>query len=124
VHQFALHKSGVSSILFTDENTQMISGGQDTYIVVYDLVADAAQYKLMGHKEEVTQLATFIISNPFLKGAKQTVLVTSSKDGYIKFWDVNQQACLTSFSDDLLTKVNDFALVPELTTIVVGLGSD
>mmetsp|Transcript_1866 Transcript_1866/g.2552 ORF Transcript_1866/g.2552 Transcript_1866/m.2552 type:complete len:103 (-) Transcript_1866:2318-2626(-) len=102
----------------------MISGGQDTYIVVYDLVADAAQYKLMGHKEEVTQLATFIISNPFLKGAKQTVLVTSSKDGYIKFWDVNQQACLTSFSDDLLTKVNDFALVPELTTIVVGLGSD
>lgn len=29
----------------------MYSGGQDTYIVVYDLVSDQAQYKLMGHKE-------------------------------------------------------------------------
>jgi len=27
VHQFALHKSAIVSILFTDDNTQMITGG-------------------------------------------------------------------------------------------------
>lgn len=56
VHQFSLHKSAVSSVLFTDENTQMITGGQDSYIITYDLVGDTANYKLMGHKESISQL--------------------------------------------------------------------
>ena len=54
LHKFNFHRSGVSCILFDDNNTTMYSGGQDTYIVVYDLVSDTAQYKLMGHKEQVT----------------------------------------------------------------------
>jgi|DEB0MinimDraft_12_1074336.scaffolds.fasta_scaffold49894_1 hypothetical protein len=49
--------------MFDDENTQLYSGGQDTYIVIYDLVADAAQFKLMGHKEEVSQLCVFKMDN-------------------------------------------------------------
>ena len=53
-HKFNFHRSGVSCILFDDNNTTMYSGGQDTYIVVYDLVSDTAQYKLMGHKEQIT----------------------------------------------------------------------
>lgn len=44
-----MHHSGVSSIHFDNGNTEMFSGGQDTYIVVYDLVSDQAMYKLLGH---------------------------------------------------------------------------
>ena len=37
----------------------MASGSQDTYIIIYDLVADTASFKLMGHSDHVTSLATF-----------------------------------------------------------------
>jgi WD40 repeat protein len=66
----------------------MYSGGQDTYIVVYDLASDQAQYKLMGHKENITQISLFSMENPYLKGRVQKILVSSSKDGFLKFWDL------------------------------------
>ena len=52
------------------------------------------------------------------------MLISSSKDGFLKFWDLEQQSCLSSFSDELMTKIADFVLVPELKVIVVGCGSD
>lgn len=58
--------------------------------MVYDLVSDQAQYKLMGHKESVTQLSLFVLKNPYLKGRTQNILVSSSKDGFLKFWDLEQ----------------------------------
>ena len=42
LHKFSFHKTAVTTIIFDDNNTQMFSGGQDTYIVVYDLVSDSA----------------------------------------------------------------------------------
>jgi WD40 repeat protein len=42
LHKFQFHRTGISVIFFDDLNTQMFSGGQDTYIVVYDLVSDQA----------------------------------------------------------------------------------
>ena len=87
VHKFAFHKTAVTCILFDDNNTQLFSGGQDTYIVVYDLVSDSAQFKLTGHKEEITELSIFEMQNPKLKNA-QKVLISASKDGFLKFWDL------------------------------------
>ena len=42
VHSFEFHRSAVTSIIFSDENTQLISGSADTYIIVYDLVTSTA----------------------------------------------------------------------------------
>lgn len=42
LHKFVFHKTAVTTIMFDDNNTQLYSGGQDTYIVVYDLVSDSA----------------------------------------------------------------------------------
>lgn len=111
-------------IYFDDQNTQMFSGGQDTYIVVYDLVSDQAQYKMKGHKEQITELALFKMKNPYLKGKTQQILVSSSKDGFLKFWDLEQQSCISSFSDELMTKVSGFVMIPELKAIVIGGGSE
>lgn len=111
-------------IYFDDQNTQMFSGGQDTYIVVYDLVSDQAQYKMKGHKEQITELALFKMKNPYLKGKTQQILVSSSKDGFLKFWDLEQQSCVSSFSDELMTKVSGFVMIPELKAIVIGGGSE
>lgn len=106
--------------MFDDENTQLYSGGQDTYIVIYDLVADAAQFKLMGHKEEVSQLCVFKMDNG---KQPQTILVSASKDGFIKLWDLEQQYCVFTHSDALINKVSDFVLVPSLRLLVVANGA-
>ena len=56
VHSFEFHRSAVTSLIFSDENTQLISGSADTYIIVYDLVTSTAEFKLLGHTESITQL--------------------------------------------------------------------
>lgn len=54
-HQFSFHKSAVTCMIFSGEGgTQLISGSADTYIVIYDLVASTAEFKLMGHSESIT----------------------------------------------------------------------
>ena len=89
-NRFSFHRSAVTCLCFSDDNTQLVSGSQDTYIVVYDLIADQAQFKLLGHKDHITQLQTFSIMNPYLKGLTQEILLTSSKDGFLKLWDLSQ----------------------------------
>mmetsp|Transcript_11147 Transcript_11147/g.18705 ORF Transcript_11147/g.18705 Transcript_11147/m.18705 type:complete len:309 (-) Transcript_11147:1700-2626(-) len=101
----------------------MVSGGQDTYLVVYDLVSDQALYKLMGHNEPVANVGLFQTEDPRLRGSVQTILVSGAQDGFLKFWDLQKQCCvLTVPSDELMTKVSDFLLIPELKTLVVGSG--
>ncbi len=56
VNSFEFHRTAVTAIIFSDENTQLISGSADTYIVVYDLVTSTAEFKLLGHTESITQL--------------------------------------------------------------------
>ena len=54
IHKFHLHRSPITCVTFDQDGTEMYSGSEDTYVVVYDLVADTANYKLMGHKDHVT----------------------------------------------------------------------
>jgi WD40 repeat protein len=49
--------------------------------------------------------------------------VSSSKDGFLKFWDLQQQCCISSYSDEILDKVNDFVIVPELKLLIIGSGA-
>jgi U3 small nucleolar RNA-associated protein 12 len=66
----------------------MASGSADTYIVIYDLVADTASFKLLGHNEGISSLATFTHQHP-IRGNDQTYLISGAKDGLIKFWDLD-----------------------------------
>jgi len=60
-HQFSFHKSAITCMIFSGEGgTQLISGGADTYIIIYDLVASTAEFKLMGHAESITQLQPLV----------------------------------------------------------------
>ena len=54
LHLFNFHRSPITSIVFFNNNTQMASGSADTYIIIYDLIADTAQFKLLGHNEQIT----------------------------------------------------------------------
>jgi WD40 repeat protein len=54
VHSFSFHRSAVTCMVFSDENTRLISGSADTYIILYDLITSTAEFKLMGHSEPIT----------------------------------------------------------------------
>jgi hypothetical protein len=41
-------------MIFSDENTRLISGSADTYIILYDLITSTAEFKLMGHTEPIS----------------------------------------------------------------------
>ena len=64
-HQFSFHKTAVTCMEFSGEGTtQLISGSADTYIIIYDLVASTAEYKLLGHAESITSLQPLVTKHP------------------------------------------------------------
>lgn len=122
VHSFEFHRSSVTVLVFADENTQLLSGSADTYIVIYDLVTSTAEYKLMGHTEPITQLQTLVTRHP-TRGVPLRSLISASKDGLLKVWDLEKQQCIGTFGDAALSKINDFVLLGEMSMLVAG-GSD
>lgn len=106
-------------MIFTEESTQLISGGSDTYILIYDLVTSTASYKLMGHTEPITQLQTIVTPHP-TRGNAQKSLFSGSSDGLIKVWDLQRQLCIGSYGDSQMAKVTDFVLIASLSVLVVG----
>jgi hypothetical protein len=42
LHSYSFHRSAITTIVFYSNDTCMATGSSDTYIVVYDLVADTA----------------------------------------------------------------------------------
>lgn len=59
LHKFTFHRSAVTCMEFYGNGSQLASGSSDTYIIIYDLIADTALFKLLGHNEQITALATF-----------------------------------------------------------------
>ena len=87
-HTFTFHRSAVAVLVFSDDDTQLVSGGADTHIVIYDLVASKAEFKLTGHTEPITKLQVLVSTHP-VAGSRQKRLVSSGKDGLIKVWDLD-----------------------------------
>ena len=62
-----------------------VTGGADTDIIVWDLVSHTGLFKLRGHTDAVTRVA-------FIDQCAR--IVSCSKDGTVKVWDVGQQRCI------------------------------
>ena len=122
VHSFSFHRSAVTCMVFSDDNTRLITGAADTYIILYDLITGTAEFKLMGHSEPITQLQTIVTKHP-TRGTSQRSLISSSRDGLLKVWDLEKQQCVGTYSEPNLPKINDFCLVGELGVLIAG-GTD
>ena len=57
---------------------------QDTDVIIWDVVTESGLHRLTGHKGIVTQVC-------YLK--EFNVLVSSSKDSFVKFWDLDTSHC-------------------------------
>lgn len=84
--------------------TFLCSAGQDTDVVVWDLVGMEASYRLRGHRGGVTGMAFVpressanLLSQRITdehSGVGVNVLVTAGADGWLKVWDLQLRQCL------------------------------
>ena len=98
------HRGAVTALRFARDGALLASGSRDTDIVVWDVASEAGLFRLRGHRGEVTDLA-------FLKGGAvsaagagavgggdggghgRNALVSCSKDGTTRVWDLDTQHC-------------------------------
>ncbi|XP_052901489.1 WD repeat-containing protein 3 [Anopheles moucheti] len=91
VCSFASHRSAVSALNFDLLGLKLVSGGLDNDLVVSDVVAQTGKCRLTGHTAPITQ-ACFMQRFP-------DVVVSSSKDTQIKFWNTETQCCFKTIVD-------------------------
>lgn len=87
-HSFSGHKSEVTALSFDKAGQLLVSGSNDTDLIVWDLVTDTGLFKLRGHKNGITDVK-FMESKD---GAR--LVVSSSKDFLLKVWDLDTQHCI------------------------------
>lgn len=105
------HSTGVNCLSFDDEGMKLASGGKDTEIVVWDVVSECGLFRLKGHKHVITQVK-FLPSNP-------SILVSSSRDTFVKFWDLSTQHCFKTLTGHR-SEVWNFCIISKYNWLVTG----
>ncbi|KII95241.1 hypothetical protein PLICRDRAFT_34085 [Plicaturopsis crispa FD-325 SS-3] len=90
------HKKAITTLAFDEGGTRLASGSQDTDLIVWDVVAEAGLYRLRGHRDQITAIR--FISPPDAPststGHVSQLLITTSKDTFMKLWDISTQHCI------------------------------
>ncbi|CAN3373398.1 hypothetical protein DIURU_000328 [Diutina rugosa] len=86
VVSFNGHRSAITQLQFDSSGTRLVSGSADTSVIVWDLVGEEGLFRLKGHKGPITGLS--------LVGDEDDYLITCSKDGMVKLWEMASQQCL------------------------------
>ena len=101
------HRSAITNLAFDRSGVRLASGSKDTDIIVWDLVAEVGQYKLRGHKDQVTGLQFVEPQEEVVEedGGQAMILdqaespsdgflLTTGKDSLIKLWDLSTRHCI------------------------------
>lgn len=86
VATFKGHKGRVDALKFAQNGDLLASGGVDGHIVVWDVADEAGRFRLRGHVGPITDLA-------WIEWGRKRYIVSASKDGRLKVWDISQQHC-------------------------------
>ena len=105
VVSFNGHKSAITILAFDKAGVRLASGAKDTDVIIWDLVAEVGQYKLRGHKDQMTGLH-FVEPEPQVQEDEEEqsmavdtemsegFLLTTGKDSLIKLWDLSSRHCI------------------------------
>lgn len=99
--KFVGHKSSVTSLCFSMTGLQLASGGADCDIVIWDIANECGMFRLRGHRQAITRLS--------FMNTREHLLVSSSKDTLVKFWDLRTQHCFKTLFGHK-SEVWDFAI--------------
>ncbi|KAG5716554.1 hypothetical protein E4T56_gene16312 [Termitomyces sp. T112] len=96
ISTFNGHKKSVTALAFDDQGTRLASGSQDTDLILWDVVAEAGLFRLRGHRDQITAIRFITHADlPSTSTASASgVLLTSSKDTFLKLWDLSTQHCI------------------------------
>lgn len=108
------HKSAVSAMCFAKSGHLMASGSNDTDIVLWDLVAEAGICRFRGHRDRVTDLVFL-----YDKDGEPSLLVSASKDHFIKIWNIKTQMCIQTIVEHR-SEVWSLAVNAAQTRLVAG----
>ena len=87
------HKKSVTTLAFDNDGSRLASGGTEGEIIIWDRVAEVGLFRLKGHRGAVT--AIHFIPHPNLPlTAHPGFLVSTSRDTYLKLWDLSTQHCI------------------------------
>lgn len=87
------HKKSPTTLSWDADGSRLASGGTEGEIVVWDTVAEVGLFRLRGHRGPVTSIR--FLPHPTLEvTAHPGYLVTTSKDTYMKLWDLSTQHCV------------------------------
>jgi len=79
------HRAAVTMVRFIDGGASLVSGSNDTDVIMWDVVAEAGVVRLHGHSGPVTDCAHV---------SEHNLLLTCSKDHLLKLWDLETQHCV------------------------------
>lgn len=94
---------------------RLASGGQDTDIVIIDIVSAAGKCRLTGHSGTITDVCFY--ENPDI--LENSIAISSSTDKQIKIWNIATQCCFRTIVD-YATEVWGIALLRGGDFLVAG----
>jgi len=100
------HRSAVTTLSFDKSGVRLASGSKDTDLIIWDLVEEKGEYRLRGHKDQITGLqfvepdvreeigddGETLISTA--SSASDGFLLSTGKDALIKLWDLSSRHCV------------------------------
>ncbi|KAG2118849.1 WD-repeat-containing protein [Suillus discolor] len=115
------HQKSVTALAFDAQGARLASGSQDTDIIMWDVVAEAGLYRLRGHRNQITTIK--FLSEPELPststGSRSHMLLTTSKDTFMKLWDTSTQHCVQTIVAHR-SEVSSLDIDPEKNFIFTG----
>lgn len=114
---------------------RLASGSKDTDIILWDLVAEVGQYKLRGHKDQITGLyfvepeakvqdedgaQAMIVDG---EGSPDGFLLSTGKDSLLKLWDLSSRNCIETHISQNNGECWALGLSPDLSGAVTA-GND
>ncbi|KJA29958.1 hypothetical protein HYPSUDRAFT_31997 [Hypholoma sublateritium FD-334 SS-4] len=91
------HKKAITALSFDESGTRLASGSQDTDIILWDVVGEAGLYRLRGHRDQITAIQFLSVAEDqpsTSTAAAPGLLLTTSKDTFMKVWDLSTQHCI------------------------------
>lgn len=129
------HKSAITILAFDKSGVRLASGSKDTDVIVWDLIAEVGQYKLRGHKDQITGLR-FVepeaqAEDEDTQQSMQLVgetngegfLLTTGKDSLIKLWDLSSRHCIETHVAQTNGECWALGVAPDLSACVTA-GND
>src|SRR5271168_180224 len=83
------HSNPVSSVAFSHDGTQVVSGSDDCTVKIWDASSGACLKTLEGHSNSVSSVAF---------SHDGTQVVSGSDDSTVKIWDASSGACLKTLN--------------------------